>query len=210
MRYGDLPKVVQEINVDSKELLFYQSMLVKLSGHKEPVMEQRLTPYHEILGIICCDFIGEYGLDKYVESNIYFSAKKLYQAKGSSFNRKGYHADGFMSDDINYIWSDSEPTIFNNSDFKISLDDSLSMKEMEEQALPENEHQYRNNTILRLNQYQIHKVSDNKSDSLRSFVKVTFSKDIFNLEGNTINPLIDYNWNFRKRGVKRNIPQKTQ
>jgi len=206
-KYGELPKVVGEIQINCDELMFYHSMLVKLAGVQEPVMETRLDVFKDILGKICCDYIAEYGIDSYMNSNVYFSAKKLYQEKGSSFNRKGYHSDGFMSDDINYIWYDSEPTIFNNSDFKITLDDTKSMVEMDEQALKENEYLYPNNTVLRLNQYQIHKVSASDADSLRVFVKVTFSKDIFNLKGNTINPLIDYNWDFRERSITRNIPQ---
>lgn len=42
-----------------------------------------------------------------------------------SFNRMGYHSDGFLTDDINYIWCDNNPTIFNISAFNLTLDENL-------------------------------------------------------------------------------------
>lgn len=78
----------------------------------------------------------------------------------------------------------------------------------EEQAKKENEVIYPNNTLLRLNQFQIHKVFPGTQLGLRTFVKVSFSKDKYDLKGNSVNHLLDYNWNMRDREVERNIPQK--
>ncbi len=131
----------------------------------------------------------------------------MYQVNGCSFNRKGYHSDGFLTNDINYVWCDKNPTVFNYSPFKLTLDDTISMKEMEEQANEEAIEIYPENSLLRLDQYNIHKVSENKGLVLRTFVKVSFSTDKYDLKGNSKNHLLDYNWNMRDRKKERNIPQ---
>ena len=112
-----------------------------------------------------------------------------------------------MTDDINYVWCNTQPTIFNKTDFNITLDDLLSLTEMEEQALTENEVIYNNDELLRLNQFNIHKVSDNVTNGMRAFLKVSFSKDKYDLVGNSHNHLIDYNWLMKDRSTHRNIPQ---
>lgn len=139
MKYGDLPTKLKTIEAKYKEMLFYQYLPIKMIGEVRPTVEPRLSCFDEIIGNILCDFIGVFGIDKYVDSYVYLTAKYRYQMSGCSFNRNGYHSDGFMTDDINYIWYDKSPTIFNSSDFKITLDDKISMKEMEDQALSENE-----------------------------------------------------------------------
>lgn len=208
-KYGSLPKELGEHLIKCDEMLYYQYLPIKLAGQIEPLMEQRLDPFKEIVGAICCDYVGTFGLDKYGDNYVYLTVKKMYQTSGCSFNRKGYHSDGFLTEDINYIWSDCQPTIFNNSNFNLTLDDHKSLKEMEEQAKKENEVIYPNNMLLRLNQFQIHKVSPGTQLGLRTFIKVSISKDKYDLKGNSINPLLEYDWQMRDRGVERNIPQKT-
>jgi hypothetical protein len=188
-------------------MLFYQYMPIKLPFSTYPVVEARLSCFEKILGVICCDFIGEFGLNAFVDSYVYLTAKHLYQKPNCPFNRPGYHSDGFMTNDINYIWSDKQPTVFNNSEFQLSMDDAISMREMESQALAENEFCYPENTLLRLNQFNIHKVADVKDVSLRTFLKVSFSGDKYDLIGNSHNYLIDYEWDMRPRKEQRNIPQ---
>jgi len=187
-------------------MMFYQYLPIKMIGDTEPVYEERLKCYDQLVGAICCDFIGAYGLDSYVNSYIYLTAKYLYQAPGCSFNRPGWHSDGFMTDDINYIWYDKDPTEFNSSRFILSMNDELSLIEMERQALPENNILYPANTILRLDQYNIHRVGES-TPGLRNFLKISFSRDKYNLIGNSHNYMLRYNWDMKPRKAKRNIPQ---
>ncbi len=208
MRYGELPKILGEHLVECQEMMFYQYLPIKLAGATEPLVEDRLKCFSDLIGAVCCDYVGEFGLDDYVESFIYLTAKRAYQGNGCSFNRKGYHSDGFMTDDINYIWYDRSPTIFNKGQFNLTNDDSSSMYEMEEQANPQNEVVYPINSLLRLNQFSIHKVADVTNVGLRTFVKISFSKDKYDLRGNSHNYLLDYQWEMRERKPNRNIPQK--
>ena len=173
----------------------------------QPVYENRLKCFDKLVGAICCDYIGEFGLDNYVNSYVYLTAKHLYQMPNCSFNRTGWHSDGFLTDDINYIWSDKYPTIFNRTEFHLPLDDLLSIEVMEKQAIPFNNYSYRENQLLRLNQYNIHKVAPITEIGMRTFLKLSFSKDKYDLIGNSHNYLIDYNWEMKYRKEHRNIPQ---
>jgi len=210
MRYGNKPAVIINTQAHCNEMLFYQDMPIKFPGKFALAIEDRLQCFHHIIGIACNDFMNTFSMVDFKYSYVYVSAKRLYQSKGKPFNRPGWHSDGFMSDDINYIWSDDGSTVFNCSDFKLSRDDKLSMHEMAAQALPENDFTYPANTLLRLDQYNIHRVGDVQHDGVRTFVKVTFSENKFDLQGNAHNYLLDYNWEMRPRGIDRNIPQKTE
>ena len=191
MKYGTLPIDLGVQEIECNEMMFYQYLPIKLQGQTLPIIEDRLKCFDSLIGNICCDFIGEFGLDRFVNSYVYLTAKKMYQVPGNSFNRLGYHSDGFMTDDINYVWCDIVPTIFNNGEFKLTMDDHISMDEMEEQALKKNEHKYLNNTLLRLDQYQIHKVGEVLALCLRTFMKISFSTDKYDLDGNAKNYLLD-------------------
>ena len=207
MNYGQLPKDLGTFEVGCQEMMFYQYLPIKMPGETKLIYEDCLKPFDALVGAACCDYVGDYGLDKYVDSYVYLTAKYLFQSPGCPFNRTGYHADGFLTDDVNYLWSDKYPTIFNNSIFNISLDDTLSMKEMEDQAKEENELTYDNNKLMRMDQFVIHKVGPVTEDGMRKFFKLSVSKDKYDLIGNAHNSLIDYKWEMRERSMTRNIPQ---
>lgn len=204
--YNKIPKNLGIYHVDVKEFFSYTYLPVKLIGQTELTVEPRLKIFNKLLGRACCDFIGDFGLDRFVGSYVYLTAKHQVQRKGAGFNRPGWHSDGFLTDDISYIWSNKQPTIFNSSCFKLSKDDILSMTEMEEQAKPENDYWFNNNTLLRLDQFSIHKVGPYE-EGKRAFIKICISKDKYNLEGNSINYLLNYEWDFIPRKENRNIPQ---
>jgi hypothetical protein len=118
-----------------------------------------------------------------------------------------WHSDGFLTDDINYVWCDKYPTIFNDSNFKLTLNDNISMAEMKKQASPFNDVTYKENELLRLNQFNIHKVANVTDGGMRAFLKVSISKDKYDLIGNSHNYLMDYDWQMKERKQERNIPQ---
>jgi hypothetical protein len=207
MHYGMKPKVIAQSEVQCDEMMFYQYLPIKLVDQTALQLEDRLSPFEALIGTACCDFVGEFGLDAFVQSNIYVTAKHMFQGPGATFNRVGWHCDGFLTDDINYIWSNCEPTIFNSSEFDLTLNDETSMVEMEAQALPENNFTYANELLLRLNQYSVHRVSVPTQIQLRTFFKLSFSKDKYDLIGNSKNPKLQYDWQFRPRTLNRNIPQ---
>lgn len=209
MSYGALPVVIGEpIEVNCREFMFYQYLPVKLTGGTNITRENRLACFDAIIGAACCDYIGFRGLDAFVASYVYVTAKHMYQAPGCSFNRPGWHADGFLTDDINYVWCDCAPTIFNSSRFELTPDDEISMREMEDQAVPRLSKVYPDNTLLRLDQYCIHRVADMPMPLVRTFAKVSISRDRYDLIGNSHNHLLQYDWPMRPRAITRNPPQR--
>jgi len=207
MKYGELPTQLGIFEVECKEMMFYQYLPIKMPNQTQPIYEPRLKCFDKLIGSICCDFIGEFGLDNYVNSYVYLTAKFLYQTPNCSFNRTGWHSDGFLTDDINYVWCDKCPTIFNKTDFDLPLDDLLSMEEMEKQSMPFNDVVYKENQLIRLNQFNIHKVAPITKGGMRAFLKVSISKDKYDLIGNSHNYLLDYDWQMKERKQERNIPQ---
>jgi hypothetical protein len=207
MKYGELPIPLGVFEVECKEMMFYQYLPIKMANETKLIYEPRLKCFDELINVICCDFMGVFGTDKFDSCYVYLTAKFLYQSSNCSFNRMGWHSDGFLTDDINYIWSDKNPTIFNGSEFKLTLDDSISMSEMEKQASPSNDVTYKEGELLRLNQFNIHKVADSTNEGMRAFIKVSFSRDKYDLIGNSHNYLLDYDWLMKEREQNRNIPQ---
>jgi hypothetical protein len=203
MKYGQLPVVIGNFAIDVKESMFYLYMPIKMAGNMDKiVLEKRLNIFKPLITAAIKDFKGDL-----INSYIYLTVKHLLVLPNYLGNRPGYHSDGFLTQDINYIWCDKNPTIFNNSVFDITLDDYLSLAEMEAQALKENEVKYPINSLLRLDQYNIHKVSEVENPMMRTFVKISISKDQYNLEGNSHNYNMDYEWDMKQRQESRNIPQ---
>lgn len=205
--YGKLPKNLGAMRVETNEMFWYQYLPIKFPG-SEIKIEDRLKCFTAMIGKAACDFVAEDGLERYNDSYIYLTAKRLFQ-KDVPFNRPGFHSDGFLTNDVSYIWSDKQPTVFNCSNFSLSLDECESLQEMERQALSENNFIYPNSVLLKLDQYVIHKVGG-LVPGVRTFVKICFSKDKYDLEGNSHNYMFDYDWKLRKRGEIRNVPQKLE
>jgi hypothetical protein len=206
--YGQLPVSLGVHEADCKEMLFYQYLPIKLQGQSEPIVEQRLLCFSGLVGACCCDYIGKNGLDAYMHCNVYLTAKHMYQQPGCSFNRPGYHSDGFMTDDINYVWCDNNPTVFNTSIYALTQHHEHSLTEMEQQSMKEMEVVFKDKELLRLDQFNIHKVGDITTPGMRTFFKLSFSKDQYNLIGNSHNYLLDYRWELKHREETRNHPIK--
>lgn len=205
--YGAEPKVLQQFDIVCKEMMCYQYLPIKLAGATELTREPRLAYFDTILGVASCDFIADYGLNRYVNGYVYLTAKHLWQGPNTPFNRPGYHCDGFMTNDVNYVWSNKSSTVFNFSRFQLTQDDEVSTNEMERQAEPRLEYSFPNNALLRLDQFCVHKVREPDHMMLRSFLKISFSPDRYDLVGNAHNYLLDYDWPMRERASVRNIPQ---
>lgn len=207
-KYGELPTSLGIQELICKEMMYYQYLPIKMSGAMEAVWESRLDPFSDLISKCIWDFAYYFGNDRLDASYVYLTVKNMYQLPGCSFNREGWHSDGFMSDDINYIWSDKYPTIFNKSNYNLTQDHKQSIIEMQEQSLPANNFTYKANELLRLDQYSVHKVAEITEPKMITFFKLSVSMEKYNLIGNSHNHLLNYEWDMKERGILRNHPVK--
>ena len=196
-KYGLTPVLIADnVKLKASELCFVQYLPIKMpqSDIRIPDNLKWTKPLVNLTSFLEDDYI-------------YLTAKHLFVTKGSVGNRPGWHCDGFLSEDWNYLWSDSVPTEFCIQDFDLTMDHEISMQEMEDQVIPDNIITYPNNTFLALDQHVVHRPSIAKESGFRTFVKISISTERYNLEGNAHNYLFgDYNWDMIKRKEYRNHP----
>lgn len=205
MKYGTLPIEIGFYKIVCKEMMFYQYLPIKLANNGYMAYEKRLDVFKPLIS----EVISDLSVEQYYESYIYITAKHVYVDKEHCGNRPGWHSDGFLSDDLNYIWCDSNPTVFAElkDGFNLTPDHELSLPQMERQAdnyaYPVT---YEPFALLKLDQYVIHKAPDRCISGYRTFVKISVSKYKYNLKGNSINHLLDYKWDYQPRKKERNHP----
>jgi hypothetical protein len=212
MKYGTLPHEVGTIENGIDEMMFYQYLPIKDRDSFYFSIPSRLDNdfIAELLTVVNNDFINLRGVKEFKENYVYLTVKQLYVTHGKGLNRPGIHSDGFMTEDINYIWSNEMPTIFYSGEFQnVPMDDIKSIEYFEQQKSKCERVVYPTNTILRLNQFNIHETNTiEEFNGLRCFVKVSYSKDKYDLKGNARNDIIAHDWEYRERNETRNIPQK--
>ena len=207
MKYGNLPKIIAG-NVDPvlDEVLYCLYMPVSLPGSTTCTLPPHLEPFRDMLDIIYHDDRMLWHL-----SYVYITVKRQYVGPNISANRPGWHSDGFGTNDINYLWYDSLPTLFNDSEFNVTEDHIKSLEEFEEQALSENNKTYPCKTLLKLDPSVVHRVQLASHDHMRTFVKVSLSFNRYNLKGNSRNHYLDgTDWVMYDREEIRNDPAKAQ
>jgi len=197
--YGEMPKTYGVVDVQSDEMMAYLYLPVKMPNSESFILEDRLKFVLPILNIIkhADDLTGKY---------VYLTVKNIFCTKDNPGNRPGCHSDGFLTDDINYIWYDKEPTVFYHQPFKVGDDHIVSMEQFERQANENCALTYEDKSLLRLDQYVVHRPPAIKVPGMRLFIKVSISDEKYNLIGNTHNYLIDYDWKMYSRNQLRNHP----
>lgn len=203
-QYGQFPKDLGRIDIDCKEIMFYQYMPVKMALQYAIQLEPRLQVFLPLIHAVQNDL----GPGKWVENYIYLTAKRVYVNETYAGNRPGWHSDGFLTDDLNYIWTDAEPTVFSGGRFELTPDHEVSLTEMDEQAERYQTFVFPLKNLLRLDQYVIHRAPDNCCPGFRTFVKISVSKHRYNLIGNSHNYGLKYDWSMAERSEERNHPVK--
>lgn len=204
-RYGEEPASLGVKQVDCKEMMFYQYLPIKLPQDHFWRLEPRLECFDKMILDCVNDFLRFRGGHQWCDSYVYLTVKCMFQLPGCSFNREGWHSDGFMTDDVNYIWSDNNPTEFHSGPFTLTQHHEISLKEME---CLDSGHFGPAGELLRLDQFNIHRVAVIPEPTMRTFFKLSISKDQYNLIGNSHNHLLNYSWELKDREAARNHPSK--
>lgn len=211
-----LPVDLGEFNIHSPEVMYYLYLPIKEPGeHECKLPDERLEFIRPLISRLWMDDSARYERDF-----LYATIKKMFVGGGVTANRPGWHCDGFLSDDLNYVWYDCVPTVFIEGQFSITPDHTESLREFEQQCEqsssiwdkhPTKLVVYPNKHLLKLDDRVIHKVETNVPEQvMRTFVKLTLSKERFNLKDNSRNPLLPYSGELYDRSVVRNNPHQAQ
>lgn len=210
MKYGNPPKMIGHFPLSFPEVMYYLYLPLKVPGVDKMEFGDdfaRLKPLGRMLYAIYED-------DKefWNQCYVYATVKRMVVGNGITPNRPGWHADGFGTDDRNYIWYDSVPTVFNMTpNLHISNDHLLSLEQFEKQVDPRYDAVYPCEHLLRLDPSVVHRVGDTPADTvMRTFVKISLSKNQYNLKDNSINQVLSKGWKFYDRSIVRNDPTAAQ
>lgn len=142
----------------------------------------------------------------HTDFNCYLSIRHEYVNPSSIGNRPDWHIDGFKSDQYNFIWFDSLPTEVCLGDFSLTNDHDISLLEMKDQAIGMPILNLKPFTLYEMDLNCVHRPTFNKTNNpiLRAFIKLTFSKEVFNCVGNSWNYLIPHVRPTVKRKNSRN------
>lgn len=200
--YGEPPIIVSPyINVEPSEMCFVQYLPIKMSNienlGRDIKIPQNLLWITPLVDLIINDIEEEHYL--------YLTVKHIYVVPNNMGNRPGWHSDGFKTNDLNYIWTDKFSTEFCIKEFNITDDCEISMIEMQQQVNKDNIIVYNEKSLLKLDQYNIHR-SPEIGSGYRTFIKLSLSTERYNLQGNAHNYLFDYHWKMKKRMIERNHP----
>lgn len=200
--YGQAPRVLAtnlEVDLvkDKVEMCFYQYLPIKMAGALESFkIPENLAWIKRFVQFLEFDPHTDY---------VYVSVKHLFVTPDNMGNRPGWHSDGFGSDDVNYIWSDKFPTQFCIQPFELTEDHTESLKQLQAQAREENIAEFDINSFVRIDRWNIHRPPV-EGTGFRTFLKFSVSKNKYNLQGNSHNYLMDYDWDMVPRSEVRNHP----
>lgn len=200
------PVDLGELPLSLDQVCYYLYFPVSAPGRGIVLDEHRLSPLYPLLMKVFKD-----EPKRCAEEYVYLTVKKMYVGGGVTANRPGWHCDGFLSDDLNYVWFDSAPTVFNSGSFSITPDHVLSLAEFDGQAAAKDNYHGPCNHLLKLDSTVIHRVNtDIPEQIMRTFIKVTVSKNRFNLKDNSKNHLLPLAGPLYDRALVRNDPHQAQ
>lgn len=209
MIYGKLPDDLGLIDLSPTEMMLYQYLPVSTPGMNGWHISENLRQFWPILEKVR---ISE-GAVKWYDRYVYLTVKNMWVSGDYVGNRPGWHSDGFGTDDVNYIWYDREPTEFLEDSFTLLDDCPNAMQVMEDRARgegggPAYSATYPDKHLLRLTPEVIHRTKPFVKPGMRCFVKVSVSRDRYNLLGNSINHGLAERWDMQPRELERNHPHK--
>ena len=209
--YGTAPEIVGLFEPDFHEYMHFMYLPIRMPkiSNLQPVrMPKRLS--------FARDMVWEaINREERVYGNqwdyVYLTARRGWATPGNPLNRPGWHSDSFGKPDINYVWTDRFPTVFAEGPFRDISDDHIVSIRQFEQQIAENPEiattTYGDSLIMRLNSSVIHAAPEIPDPGgSRSFIKVSFSNERWNLVGNSHNHLFDYDWPLFERAPIRNDP----
>lgn len=207
---SSLPRDCGHYQFDLKEVMYYLYLPVRMDGG-----DLRLPENISILRTPIWDLINRVAnedIDEKVYRYIYVSARKGWATPDNPLNRPGWHADGFGTNDLNFVWWDGPGTRFAVQEFTgIVSDHNRALAQFDAQVREENvvsnlpaHHFYRLDPTI------VHDTPRIVEGCMRTYIKISMSDHRYNLENNSHNYLFNYHWKLHPRNVVRNDPHSAQ
>lgn len=206
-KYGRRPEIISRIDLRFTEYMHFMYLPIRMPG-AENAYDIRVP---KSLTFALPAVIRAIHEEEEVSAGfqyVYLTARRGYATPGNPLNRPGWHSDGFGTRDVNYVWTDRFPTEFAIQEFRnISGDHVLSLKQFEQQIDPALVATFDDCLLMRLDDRVIHRAPEIPAPGgERSFLKVSFSNERYDLLGNSHNHLFDYQWTMHDRASVRNDP----
>lgn len=196
--YSEVPdSVLMSLKTDHLEYCNVVNMCIKEAGCEQYQIPDQFEDF--VAGVVGHIVVLDpelYSGDQ--DYYAYLTLKRMYVQPNSVGNREGWHIDGFLSDQKNFIWSDSDamPTEVCRGKFTLTEDHEESLEEMLHQASSGFIEQLKTGRLYSMGQNCVHRPSRNDTNQavLRTFVKLTYTRELFNGFGNA--------WNYKLPHIK--------
>lgn len=200
--YGLPPEYLGKFEIPELENCYYLYLPIKMPRDNNYRIPQPLWPLRDLVEAVDRDYVCR---DNHY---VYLTVKNMIIEKGYSLNRSGWHSDGFGTNDLNFIWYDTHPTHFLTKKLtNVPEDDEKALEYFSELGdCWDSFIKFPPKTLIGMDQYVIHRVNPSPFKGQRCFVKISVSKDKYNLKGNSHNYLFDYSWDMKERKQTRNHP----
>ena len=208
--YGHPPEIVGLFELEFEEYMHYMYLPIRMPTGNG-VWDVRVPPRLEFASEMIARAITIEEQRNNRWDYVYLTARRGWATPGNPLNRPGWHSDAFGKPDINYVWTDRFPTMFAEGTFEQISDDHIrSTQQFEERISGNNDIRlvtYGDQVLMRLDSSVIHAAPEiPPPGGDRSFIKVSFSNERWNLAGNSHNYLFEYEWQMFDRAPIRNDP----
>lgn len=218
MKYGNLPVYLGQFDqVDLNEVMYYLYLPVVMRDPRMVSGDIRLPRNVEVCRPLITEALGyAYNIrnsrdGRWPYTYVYLSARKGWATADNPLNRPGWHADGFGTEDLNFVWWRGAGTRFAAQAFtEISDDHVLSQKQFQEQVDETKAISYPEAGLYVIDPSVVHATPIITTPGMRQYIKISLSNERYNLENNSHNYLFDYDWPLHTRSAIRNDPHKAQ
>lgn len=201
MIYGKLPIYLGQHDFSLREVMYYLYLPVKM-GSSRVLLPQNVEGCRQLIQHAIEWTAGQYGYYHY----IYLSARKGWATPDNPLNRPGWHADGFGTDDLNFVWWEGPSTRFAIQRFTdISDSHTASLVQFNAQLHTDSIVTYPEHGLYALDPSVVHATPViPAAGCMRQYIKISMSDHRYNLENNSHNYLFDYDWPLTSRETARN------
>lgn len=221
--YGEPPVSLGVFDLDFTEYMHYMYLPIQIRDERNNIrysIPENLQFAERLIALAQFEEAARGNRWDYM----YVTARRGFATPGNPLNRPGWHTDGFGTEDINYVWTDRYPTWFALGDFGAISDDHVESAKQFEHLIekwgrwdsqePQDDkyihlRRYEDGEFQRLDDRVVHAAPEIPAPGgERSFFKVSFSNEKYNLLGNSHNHGIPYTWEMFGRDTVRNNPAK--